>query len=427
MEGEKKMKKFSIERLFNNSLFVKIFSIIIAVIVWGGITAVTNPSQEKRIENVPVDIPLSDYAAGKLGLEAVSGADQKVTVTVDGKRYKVGNLTASDITVTADISDIKSAGTYKLKLTATQKNSDGNYSVASVSPSKIKVRFDYVVSAEVPLEAEAANVTAKDNYVKESAYASVETIEITGAQTDVEKVKRAVLVTDKKASLSETMVIDDPTLLLYDSDGNEVSQEAIIYSPQYLQITVPILKQNTINLTFGYKNVPDDFPIDELKYTMSQSTLKVMASSEAVDNVKDLNIGYIDLRTVDIGSSFVLDIGLPSGFVNLENTNKVTVKFEKADLVSKTFNVSNFNVVNAPDGYDISVVTSKIENVKIVGKKSIVNSLKAKDIIASIDLESSTTINQSGDTTVVVQITVPNKGLVWAVGEYSAVINASKK
>ena len=421
------MKKLSVGKLFDNSLFVKILSVLFAIIVWAVITVVTNPNQEKKIKNVPVNLPLSDYAAGKLGLEAVTGADQEVEVTVNGKRYKVGNLTASDITVTADISDIKSAGTYKLKLTAAQKNSDSDYSVTSVSPSTVKVRFDYVVSAQVPLEAEASNVTAKDNYVKENAYASVETLEITGAQTDVEKVKRAVLVSDKKASVNNTLVINDPKLVLYDNDGNEVSQEAISYSPQDLQITVPVLKQKTINLTFGYKNVTDGFPIDELKYTMSKSTLKVMAPSDAVENIKELNIGYIDLRTVDIGSSFVLDIGLPSGFVNLENTKKVTVKFEKADLVSKAFDVSKFNIVNAPENYDVSVVTKAIGKVKIVGKKSIVNSLKPKDIVAVIGLDASNAITQSGDATVVVKITIPNKGLVWAIGEYSAVVNASAK
>lgn len=421
------MKKISFERLFDNSLFVKIISFIIAVLVWVSITMTTNPNQEKTINNIPVNIPVSDFAAGKSGLEAVTGSNQSVSVTVSGKRYKVGNLTGSDIKITADVSKIQAAGTYDLKLTAAQVKEDSDYTVKSITPSSVRVRFDYVVTAEIPLEAQAPNITAKDSFIKGNPFANVETIKIQGAQSDVEKVKRAVLITDKKANVGKTFMTDSAKVVLYDKDDAEVSQEAVTYTPGDLQLTVPIMQQKTINLTFGYKNVPDGFPIDELKYTMSKSTLKVMAASEAIANVKELNIGYIDLRTVDIGSSFVLDIGLPSGFENRDDTKKVTVRFEKADLTSRTFSVSDIRVINKPNDYDMNVVTKQLPNVKIIGKKSILAELKPDDIRAVIDMQSGAQVTEPGEISAAVKITVPGKGLVWAVGEHSAVISALKK
>lgn len=427
MEGEKKMRNFNLKRLFDNSLFTKIFSIVIAIVVWTVITIIINPNQERIINNIAVNIPVAESAAGKLGLKVFNNSTQSVTVTVNGKRYKVGNLANSDIVVTADVSKIKSAGVYNLKLTATQKSQDGDYTISDISPETIKVTFDYVVTAELPLEVSAPNITAKDGYIKDKEYASSEKILLEGAQTDIEKIKRAVLVSDKKETIKETLIIGDPELILYDANNDVVSQNTITHSLEELQITVPILVQKTINLTFGYKNVPDGFPIDELKYTMSKSNLKVMASNEAIANTKEINIGYIDLRTVDVGSSFVLDVGLPSGFINTEETKKVTVKFENPDLISKTFNVKKIQIQNAPENYNVSIDTKELTNVKIVGKSSVVAKLKQKDIVAVVDLQSDTHITQAGQVSAVVKITVPNKGLVWAVGEYSVIVNANNK
>lgn len=421
------MKKIDFDKLFDNNILVRVSSLIIAIVVWFTIIITSNPDQKKTIDNISVTIPISDSTAGNMGLEVVTGGSQKVKVSLNGKRYKVGNLTAKDIIVKADVSKIKSAGTYNLKLTASQKKSDDDYDFVSISPSTIKVRFDYVVSADYTVEAEAPNVTAKDNFIKENAYPSTEKITLKGAQSDIERVKRAVLISDKKVSISKTLIIDNPKLILLDKENKEVDQSAITYSPDNLQITVPILKQKIFNLTFGYKNIPDDFPIDELNYTMSKSTLKVMAASEAIGNVKELNIGYIDLRTVDIGSKFVLEIGLPSGFVNLENTKKVTVKFEKSGFSTKTFNIETFAIKNKPEDYDVSVATKILSNVKIVGKRSIVETLKAKEILASIDLKTDVQITQAGQINAPIKLSVPGKGLVWAVGEYSAVLNAVKK
>jgi len=81
--------------------------------------------------------------------------------------------------------------------------------------------------------------------------------------------------------------------------------------------------------------------------------------------------------------------------------------------------------VNAPKDYNIRAITTRISNLKIVGKADIVKKITAADVVATIDLMDTTVT--TGQFSVAVKIAIPNKGLVWASGEYTAVIKATEK
>lgn len=422
-----KKNNFNLGKLFDSNAFVRVFAIVLGIITWAVITITINPNQSITVSNVNVKINVgSSSAAGTLGLSVIEQDITSAGVNVYGKRYKVGNLTSDDFTITADISAVNAPGEYTIPLTAKAKENDEDYSVNSVSPASVKVRFDYLSTVEIPLEADAPNITAKDSFVKDEAYASAEKIKISGPQNDVDKIARAVVTTDKKDTISQTLVTDGK-LVLYDEDNNVLELNSLTYEPETFTITVPILKQKTLALKFDYRNAPADFPLDNLKYTMSSSTLKVTASTEAIDNIKELHLGYIDLRTLDIGSRYDFDIVLPSGFKSLEDVSKVTVKFDKTGLSSKRFNINKFNVINAPDEYDVSMVTKSLSNVKIVGGKDVIDKLSSRDLVASIDLLNDAQITQEGQLSVPVQISAADGKFAWAVGEYNVVINAVQK
>ena len=57
----------------------------------------------------------------------------------------------------------------------------------------------------------------------------------------------------------------------------------------------------------------------------------------------------------------------------------------------------------------------------MIGPQTIVESLLAGDIVATIDLKESSSID-SGQVELPVKISIPKKGLVWAVGDYKAIV-----
>ena len=416
--------KFDFNRLFDDRKFLFIISLIIAIGIWTTISLTIDPNQNETIKDVPITVPISDSNAEVLGLDVVSGEDQKVSVLIYGKRYKVGNLKNSDFIVSADISKVRKAGEVTVTLSAVLKEKDEDYRVVSVSPPTIKLRFDHVIEKEIALKTDAPDITAKAGFIKGEPTASVEKITIKGPETDINKVDSAVLITDQKEELSETRITDKVKVLFYDSENNKVDLSTISYTPTDLQLTIPILKEKTVNLIFEYRNVPQDFPVKELKYTMSKSTLKVVATGEAATYVKDINLGSIDFRTIGLGSDFSFDIPLPSGFKSMEDVKKVKIHFDPAGLATKNFSTKNFKIDNPPSNLSVSLETKSLGNIKIIGEKNIVKSLSSQDIVATIDLLNDVQITQKGRTKVPVRIAIPGKGMVWAMGEYSAIILA---
>ena len=98
------------------------------------------------------------------------------------------------------------------------------------------------------------------------------------------------------------------------------------------------------------------------------------------------------------------------------------VQFDSTGMVEKNFNVTNIVVENVPLNYEVEVTTEQINDVRVIGPQSIVNGLVAGDIVATIDLSESSSI-ASGQIELPVKITIPNKGLVWASGNYRAIIS----
>ena len=98
------------------------------------------------------------------------------------------------------------------------------------------------------------------------------------------------------------------------------------------------------------------------------------------------------------------------------------MQFDSTGMVEKNFNVTNIVVENVPLNYEVEVTTEQINDVRVIGPQSIVNGLVAGDIVATIDLSESSSI-ASGQIELPVKITIPNKGLVWASGNYRAIIS----
>ena len=125
---------------------------------------------------------------------------------------------------------------------------------------------------------------------------------------------------------------------------------------------------------------------------------------------------------MNLNSTFSFSVQLPAGFVNTENVQSVLVKLDSTGMVEKSFNIDNILVENIPLNYEVEVTTQQINNVRIIGTQSIVDGLVAGDIVATIDLGESSSI-ASGQIELPVKITIPNKGLVWASGNYRAIIS----
>ena len=398
----------------------KIYALLLAVVIWIFVTLSIYPNTTITVRNIDVSINVSDTYVNEMGLNVVSGNGQTVTAKISGNRTQIGSLKASDFKAEVSLDGIQAAAEYQLDVIVTPVNPDIDCEIVSVSPSKISVKFDNVVSKTFDVEAQTSAIIP-ENYVMGTLECSPKTIKVTGSQQQIEKIDRCIAFATT-GSITETTSID-ADLMLYDAENNVINADKLAFSTTDVAVTIPVYQKKTVPFDLVYRNIPKDFDISQLEYTLSSENIEIAATSEIISKTDKISLSYIDFRNINLDSTFSLDVDLPSGIQNISGIETVEVSFLTDKYISKTFSLSDISVLNSPSGYNINLLTSYIPRVTIIGPDDVLDALTANDIVAQIDL-SSETVTQ-GTKEVDVNIYIPNKGPVWATGEYKATITAT--
>lgn len=414
------MKGIRLTNLLENKQVAIALSVVLAVIFWFVVVMYFDPESNMSISDIPITVNTSNTQAQSLGLEVSNIQPQIATVDLTGKRYKMAKLTKDDIAVTAVISSVTSSGTYTLDLTATTLTKDSDYSIQNIRPKQVNVTFDKVSTKNVTLEAQAPNVKVGNGYLMETPTASPETLEVQGPDQYIKQLDKVVLRNEQSITATASQTLE-ATIHFYAEDGSELSSSYFTYQKNiHFTITVPVYKQKTVPLTFKYKNAPSTLDTSKLQYQLNPEQITVAGNADAVENLSEISLGYIDIREVDIGKSFSFNIPIPAGFKSVDSITQATVTFSGEGWSSKTLDVSDIRTVNQPAGYTIDIKSQLIHDVKFVGLSDAVENLVSGDLVATVDFSSQQI--QTGTLTVEVRIDVVSKDGVWAVGVYTCVV-----
>ena len=118
--------KLSLRRLFSNTKFLVVFSIVVAFIFWIVVAIQYAPVIDNVVESVPVRIDMENSVPDKLGLQIFGNNSYTVDITVRGNRYDIGGdlITADDFEVVAQTAYVDSSGNHTLKIKANTKDAD---------------------------------------------------------------------------------------------------------------------------------------------------------------------------------------------------------------------------------------------------------------------------------------------------------------
>lgn len=398
-----------------------ILSLVIAFFVWMA-AMLAAPEITKHIKDVPitVDIPTSAM------LEVVDGEDTKVSLVLDGKQFEIGNYGPENVRVIADASAITEPGTYEVPLIVSD-NGTRSYSVTSISPATVSLTFEARTKKLLQIQPSITGLTTPDNYIAPENEITLDpsAVEISGAESFISHVERAVIEVNFTREVSSTQS-QNSKIVYYDENGNRLETEDISYFHQDVSsvaITIPVKRVATIPLSVSFLNIPENFPEEELSYSLSVDSITVAAEDSVLRNHSSLVLGYIDFKQMNLLTSSQMDfaVQLPDGFTDMDDIEVVTVSFDADDLASTNLSLKNFQIVNIPDGYTATVNEESLR-VHVIGRKSIISGISAGDFVVKVDLSD---INlRSGKYEIPVSIYAPTKGFVWAVGEYSVTVQA---
>ena len=426
----KNKKRLSLKQLFDNKRFVQVFALVFAAFFWLLVAMTQNYPITITIYNVPVRVNAQPSALSSMGLHAIDDENIRVDVEVEGWRSVVGQLTPDDFSLTVRLAGVTEATTYELTPMSTDASPNPDFSIIGFSPAKVKIRFDRLTHRTFTVEGRINGLAIAPGYTEKATVITPETITVEGPATELERIGYAVIETELEGPLDRTHSEELP-IIFYDESGNVLNLEEMHLNIDRTeaQLAIQVLKVTNLPLAVDFINIPRGFPKDELldRTRFSQIDVTIAGPSDLIDRLTEIQLGYIDLKSVSLNQSvFAFDVPLPlpsDQFIRLDNVMSVVADINDRDLESAVFNVSNLRLINRPSGFEVTLLADTIYNVEFIGKGDILESMTADDIVAEIDLSEREIV--SGSYPMPVKISVPGKGLVWAVGDHNVTIQAA--
>lgn len=414
------IKKISFRKLLYNRRVTVPLSIISAFVLWIVITINQKPDMDRTFSKLNVTINLENTLAATNEMSIIGDiSKQEFTVVVRGPSYLVSSLTASDMSLYASAATVDEPGEYDLAVSASSGiNSD--YEIISITPSTVKVTFDYIETKEFSIVPTAVGAVAQTGLIAENGVVSGaenDTVTIKGPRSVINKIEtvNAVAEVNKTLSASDTF---DAKLVLYDAKGNEINQENLTFSTTNVKVTVPISKKLIVPVKVEYSNLPAGFNSASLTASVDYASVTVIGTPSTVDKITSVSLSPIDITAVSVNSSsFDVSAKLPEGVKLLDSIDHFTVKVDTSGYVEKTVTVSSVQYINLGSGLKTQN-GSAIKNVKICGPKAIIDKLNVDNIYAEIDLSD----KKAGEHTVTAVIKFKGYDKIWAVGTYSTTV-----
>ena len=414
---------------FTRRPVVIMISILAAVVIWFAIVMKVYPSTPVRFYNIPVQIDTTGTNAEANGLSVVDNEVQTVSVELVGNRSQIGLLTAEDLVATADLGAISASGQYTLNLDVHATNGI-TFDVRSITPTTTNVKLDKIETRTFDVEASFPNVVVTSGHVLDMEDVSCEpsSIEITGPSAQLAEIGKVVVYSNKSTEISSSYSLYSSDVQLYTNDGARLDAENLTIPSVDFQISIPILTQKELALTYDLIGTPSGFDQDwlheHLKLSEDSITLASQTSSAFADK-DSLSVDYVRLSEVGLDYSDTMDITLTDEYINMSGIQQVTLTLDSEGLSSRTFTVDkdNISIINQPTGYNFGLVTDKL-SVTIVGEAESIENIDSDDIIVTVDLLNYDVESNASESFLwQANISFYQYDRVWALGTYRISLN----
>lgn len=413
----------TLKKMIETDTSTKIISIVVAIVIWFAISVSVYPTITKTLYSVPVKIDFTGTYAEANSLSAASLSEESANVYITGERSQIGNLSADeDITLTVDTSSITSAGSYRLPLEIS--NSSGKtFDVNKIDPAFVTIEVEKIITKDFNVTAKLdSSINIADGFMsKEPIIVSDDTISVTGPENQINSITDVVVTVSsaEPVTLSSSYEFTTSNIVLYnnsviisDTDGS------IRYNKTNFTVQIPVYARQTLPLEVSVVNAPDGFDIDSFKkqLVLSATELDIAAPTDKIKDITSINIGTINMREVDIGSTFTFNIEniLPEGYENLSGLNAVTVTCPSEGLSKKLVAIrgNTIQIINKPSQFDFELITSTLMPY-FIGPEDKIDDLTSTDITCQIDMLNTDFNNQEGDFILPVTFTINNSSDIW--------------
>lgn len=396
------------------SFIAILFSLLVALILWFYVQEAETPDYKKTFNDVSVEMQSLSSS-----FSVIEGGDNRVDITLVGKRSDLNKIKSSDLMAYLDLSNITQPGEYQTEIGVLVPEGTELF---KCFPQSATMYIDQTVSVFVPLVVELGEYNVADDVVVDASPA-VEGIQVKGPKGVLDQVECAKVKAGKLGDIRESFE-SNLSYTLLDKNGNEVVSRHLITPEKNVLVNFTVNKTKNVPMTLGTKN--GWWAEEDMKYTISPKTILVKGEPAVIDALESVDVLVLDETKIDssrFSKTLTPDkLELPEGIRLAETLGDIKVDLSLPSNGSKTLKMrldSGHVAVTPPEKEGLTYTLEGTSlNFKIRGKYDHIYTAKVDDFYLNIDLSQITSV---GTTEVPVQIvqTSATEGKYYPVGDYT--------
>lgn len=411
------------EKQTKNKGFYMVLSVLVAIGLWVYVVGVQNPDSSGPVRNLPVTFVGTDVLESR-GLMIVSGADQTVTLNVNGKRDALLALSAETVSITVDVSSISEPGQYSSEYQVSFHLPPSVSASSLVTTERYPQAVTYTVvrqaTRSIPVRGTATGSVAEGYQAGEFRF-EPEFLEARGEESKVNQIDYALVSLDQE-NMSETYSGDLPyTFVTF--TGDTIDPAELETNASLVRTTLPIFQLKKVELSVNL--IPGGGADKEnVKCRIEPKTIVVSGAPADLEPLREISLGDIDLSKVLGSDTLTFPISLASELTNVSGVAEATVTLSIEGLTTATLEVDNIELIHCPVGYHGEPVT-QTRQVQIRGTAEAVAAVTASQLRIVADLQNA--VAAAGTQTIPVKVYLDGRNDVGVVGDYNIVVSITRR
>lgn len=353
-----------------------LISLVLATLLWGWVTQIQDPMQERDFASVPI------VATGLDDSLTLVTTLQDASLTLTGPRSDIQGVRLADISLSIDLSGIDEPGTQRVRVLA---NLPGGVDVERISPSELQIQVEEVVTQNFQVTPEYA-LPDDDPRQIVNVTPSMTQVTVSGPSSVMQRVANVVLPITVAQQTTTFEASFTPRAV--DAQGQAIADVTIL--PQQIDATVELDTRgkeiSVIPIVTG--DPGEGFSVQQ------KSVVPEVVIVDGPDDVLE-NLLFVNTQPVDITgatgsvSQKVGIAGLPEGVTILQPPDgavEIRVAIEDTTNTSQVIPSVPIEVTGLAPGLNAEVVPQTM-SMTIDASQAVLQSLVVSDIAVSVSAE----------------------------------------
>ncbi|MBC7765111.1 MAG: hypothetical protein H7Y41_01405 [Hyphomonadaceae bacterium] len=361
----------------NKLFWMRVFSVIIACILWLYVVDIQNPETTTTLKNIPVQY-MNQEALNRSNLFMLNGGSTTISLKISGRRKILASINANMITAKIDLKELASIGEHIVPVQIEQFSTD--FTVVEKIPYSISVNIDKMVEQRKDISVITTG-NLKEQFMIDHQIITPASVILKAPSTVLSTITQARVKVDVSGQSNDFS--SQPKVEFINAQGAIVDTTKYTLQPETVAVNCFVLKTKDVPIqiqTVGNALAP--LTVAKTEATPDKVTIK--GKGEEVDKVQTLSTEAINLEGVDKTIIKAAVLVLPDGIKLLNDPKTVQVRISLSGTISKSFAVP-IQVENKDVTKQYSVSSDTV-NITLNAPVSRFETLTANQVIAYVDV-----------------------------------------